>query len=97
MVECETTLGNLYRNVRLGKTLNIENMQIFPGLLGNALQDNYRHLVGLPENTRIRISTEYDPNENPRCFLGHVVYTGFNDFDPELLLAWMYIGEGNVR
>ena len=94
MVEIVRTLRTIYWNVRLGKALNIEKMKISPGSLSNALQDNYKDLVGLPMNTRVKISTEYDPNRNPICYLGHVVSTGINDFDPGLVEAWLYIGEG---
>jgi len=97
MVDCSTTLGKLYKNIRLSKTLEIERFSIPPDLLRNALQDNYKHLVGLPQNTRVRISTEYAPDINPRCFLGFIVYTGFNDFDPELLPSWMYICKTIVK
>ena len=94
MVEIVRTLRTIYRNIRLRKALNIEKMKIFSDSLSNAIQDRYKDLVGLPMNTKVRISTEYDMNRNPICYLGHVVSTGINDFDPGLVEAWLYIGEG---
>jgi len=96
MVECVTTLEELYSIVLSGKGLEIGDMKIPPGSLRNALRDNLTHLVGLPQSTIVKINTEYNPDQNPICPLGHVVYTGFNGLDPEFIPAWMYIGERNV-
>lgn len=90
MVEYITTLKTLYENARSNIPLKNGNDEIPPRLLRDALHYNHEHLKELPERRRVKISTEHDPSQNPVCFLGHIVFTGFCDSDPELLPAWMY-------